>query len=81
MAEYKYFLPDHGMNEIDAYQIKSDLGEDVTDLIVKDCAKDYHDNHDGWEAMWPKRFSVFIAGEWKTFWVDREHEPYFVIVP
>ena len=27
--------------------------------IVKQCAEDFHNNHDGWECSWPREFTIF----------------------
>lgn len=47
-------------------------------LISDQLAVDYHSNHDGWEATWPLRLSVWKDGvEVARFSVEREYEPSF----
>lgn len=58
---------------------------DLTDfddqqVIVETCAEDWHVNHDGWEAHWPRKFTLYADKEGPalaTFEVDREHVPSF----
>ena len=48
--------------------------------LIKDCADDYHSNHDGWEAAWPITFALFATEEGPEvarFDVERDVEPVF----
>jgi hypothetical protein len=54
------------------------------DSIAEQCAHDWHNNYDGWEAYWPR---VFVLYKGKTgpafakFEVDRETIPQFNATP
>ena len=47
--------------------------------IAEEAAKQYHQNHDGWEATWPLDFEIFLEnGEsLGIYTVEREYEPFF----
>lgn len=54
----------------------------TTDLYMRAelAAEDYHANHDGWEARWPRTFVLFDAEdgpEVARFTVEREYDPVF----
>lgn len=72
---YCYYLPDHGMTADDPYEVDSVFGDDSPYFVAEDAAKNYHDEHDGWEAHWPLAIVVFSANrerEIGRFSVDRE---------
>ena len=51
------------------------------DLVARDLAEDYHNEHDGWESSWPLEFRIYKDGE--CVWsgeVDREMEACFYVV-
>lgn len=62
---------------------------DLTDtddqqIIVETCAEDWHSNHDGWEAQWPRTFTLYADKEGPAlaaFEVDREYVPSFSASP
>jgi hypothetical protein len=46
---------------------------------AQECAEDYHNAHDGWEATWPVTIALYIDGDPAgLFEVDREAEPVFI---
>ncbi|PHM51876.1 hypothetical protein [Xenorhabdus hominickii] len=46
--------------------------------LAEMCAKDYHDNHDGWEAYWPLDIVVFADGKYLgVFRIMQEYNPTF----
>ena len=52
--------------------------------IAELCADDWHDNHDGFEAKWPRVFAIFIDKTgpcFARFEVVREYEPTFCATP
>lgn len=75
-----YAVEDHGMEFEDSWCIDTvwDL-DDGLDYIAEECAQDYHQNHDGWEAHWPVTFVMWDAQgkELGTCEVYRESEPVF----
>lgn len=58
-----------------------DLDDDTwNDSIAEQCADDWHDNHDGWEASWPRVFAIFSDKKgpaFARFEINREYEPTF----
>lgn len=48
-----------------------------------DCARDYFDNHDGWEASWPLQITMWILDEnlgrkfMGCYNIEIEYEPEF----
>lgn len=73
----KYWLPDHGMSEDDAFSCEVNAYLDA-DMKAEEAAEDYHDNHDGWEANWPLTIKIADSeSHLGTFEVDREARPYF----
>lgn len=51
------------------------------ELVSEECAEDYWENHDGYEARWPLEFQIFETEESEnpiaTFEVDMEEIPTF----
>ena len=49
------------------------------DLIAEEMAKDYFDNHDGWESSWP--VNIYMWNDKQeyigTYSVELEHKPVF----
>lgn len=58
-----------------------DLRDDTwNDSIAEQCAEDWHRNYDGWEAQWPRVFTLFknkTGPAFAKFEVDRETVPQF----
>ena len=53
--------------------------DDQADIAVE-CAADWHSNHDGWEANWPRVFVLYAGKESPALArleVDRESVPSF----
>ncbi len=45
---------------------------------AEECAEHYHDNHDGWESVWPLDVTLYDGDEnLGTFVVEMEAEPIF----
>lgn len=56
------------------------LSYGVTEMEARECAQDYWDNHDGWEASWPLTFVLHDGEggpELGRFFVDMEARPSF----
>lgn len=50
------------------------------DSIAEQCADDWHGNHDGWEASWPRIFTLYATKEGPAlarFEIEREAVPQF----
>lgn len=47
--------------------------------VAEDAAKNYHSEHDGWEASWPVTFSIFdeAGAHLGDVEVEREYDPVF----
>lgn len=76
MALYKYWLPDHGQTEDDAYQVDSECRH-ARD-IAGDAASHYHYKGRGLDAEWPLRITVQLQNHTKrTFLIDRGMQPVF----
>lgn len=62
-----------------------DLTDDTwSDSIAEQCADDWHCNHDGWEASWPRVFSLYrdkTGPSFASFTIEREYEPCFSATP
>lgn len=60
------------------YSFNSNWDADDLEWLAEDAAKDYHSNHDGWEASWPIKLALFkddiCLGK---FEVELEFEPSF----
>lgn len=41
------------------YELECSFTQDAWRYILREVAKDYHDEHDGWEATWPIDFELF----------------------
>lgn len=56
-----------------------DLHEDQQ-LAAKDCAADFHSEHDGWESAWPMEFALYASEygpEVARLNVERDYDPVF----
>ena len=72
-----------------AHRFRLDLPQDLdvhdsADRVglVEECADDWHSNHDGWEAKWPRMFVLYESKEGpalERFEVDREANPIFSV--
>jgi hypothetical protein len=49
-------------------------------LVARDLAEDYHNEHDGWEASWPIALHIYADNEcvWSGM-VEREMEACFYV--
>lgn len=72
--QYSIYTDKHGRR----YDLESDIDEFGGDLFDA-AAKDYHYNHNGWEAVWPIEFKLYDAsGNIRlTALVEREVVPAF----
>jgi hypothetical protein len=53
---------------------------DCLEEFAAECAKDFHDNCDGWEARWPRVFTLYASKDGPPLArmsVDREYVPSF----
>lgn len=64
--------------------IETDLDptdEQFLEDIAQECAADFHSEHDGWEASWPRDFVLYLDDEDSpaiaTLEVGRDVEPVF----
>jgi hypothetical protein len=63
-----------------SFPLTTTWSEDELDYIAQEAAKDFHENHDGWEAQWPISLTLTADGEEKgTFDVELELEPVFMV--
>lgn len=49
-------------------------------MIARECAEDFHSNHDGWEALWPRDITLYETDDGPplaSFEVEREAVPEF----
>jgi hypothetical protein len=82
--EFWYSVIEDGTDEYPAprYSAKSvfyDAGDRSTDAV-----EDYYNNHDGWEARWPKTFAIYETEdgpEVGRFTVSMEAVPQFDASP
>jgi hypothetical protein len=62
-----------------------DLTDDTwLDSIAEQCADDWHSNHDGWEASWPRVFALYASKEGPAIAhmeVERETVAQFMATP
>lgn len=85
--QYTYSVDEPTAAPEDRYPVGSEwrvrVGEEEDDRrlrwIAEDAAKDYHSEHDGWEASWPVTISIFDeAGvHLGDVEVEREYDPVF----
>jgi hypothetical protein len=71
-GEYRYEMTTH-----DAWVITD---PDDHEHLAEKCADDFHSEHDGWEANWPLRITLYATKTGPavaTFEVEREYEPRF----
>ncbi len=78
----EYILPDQGesfpedailMGEFAAASVGNELH------WARECAENYHNAHDGWEASWPVDIALYLDGILiGLFEVEREAEPVFI---
>ena len=45
------------------FDLETDWSADEIDYLAEDSAKDYYENHDGWEVTWPLEISISIGDE------------------
>lgn len=46
--------------------------------VAEECAQHFHDNHDGWETVWPIEFLVTLTdGRQVLCYVERDVRPEF----
>ena len=79
----EYILPDQGESYPDDAALVMDLGNldgGRNELHwARECAENYHHQHDGWEASWPVDIALYIDGVLiGVFEVEREAEPVFI---
>jgi hypothetical protein len=74
---------DWGMEFQDSWPIETIWDPDELGYIAEECAEDYHNNHDGWEASWPVTFVMWDhrGEELGTCEVSRETAPVFQAAP
>lgn len=66
------------------YALDSDgsFNEDDGEVLAEIAAEHYHSTHDGWEAQWPIRFTIYVGGEpIGAFNVELDVEPSFTASP
>ena len=63
MKSIFYIVPDHCDESRYSINLKYDVTVETalerTFVFADDCAKDYWDNHDGWESGWPLEFHLY----------------------
>ena len=67
----------HQVTLIADYELNDDSWDEE---LAEQCAKDWHDQKDGWEGEWPRVFSLYrekTGPAFACFQVDREYEPRF----
>ncbi len=76
---HQYVYTVHGESFEDGLLVSSCWGEEDKEWLAEDCAKNYHQHHDGWESSWPITIIVYRLDGTKlgTFDVDRDVEPVF----
>ena len=73
--KYTYTAGEGNQYHIDLDTIWDD---DDPEGIAEDAARDYYNNHDGWESSWPREIEVFSGfRSLGRFLVHLEHMPYF----
>ena len=73
----KYYVLEHGSPD-DSFPVPKT--KDRWDRwTAQEAAEDYHNNHDGWEAIWPLTFVILDDGgnEKARYSVEREYDPVF----
>ena len=70
-------------NENQKYKLEESYFSSFVDndlpFIASECAKNFWDNHDGWEGSWPMMFELY-DNEMKSlgkFDVEQEYDPTF----
>jgi hypothetical protein len=53
--------------------IESVWDDESTEYIAEECAEDFYENQDGWEASWPINFYLFEDGKDDYFAVVEVH--------
>ncbi|MDI6637075.1 hypothetical protein [Pantoea dispersa] len=76
-SAYTNSKPEHYLDPRDVEDFDSfDLEE-----IAQEAAEDFYENHDGWEAAWPREIEIFADGlSLGIFEVEREFTPVFSAV-
>lgn len=62
------------------WQFESMWDRDDLRFVAESAAEDYYDNHDGWEASWPKVFAIHESADGPVvalFEVHRDFSPTF----
>lgn len=57
--------------------LRGPFEKDDPSEIAERCARDFHNDHDGWEYEWPLKIAIRVDGDVKVFSVDRDYSPYF----
>lgn len=77
----KYFLPDsrETIEDAEEFDPKFPIGKfySIQDF-AEDVAEEYHNNRDGWEAIWPVTIAIILDNsEVQYFIVERDYDPIF----
>lgn len=68
------------VEDLSDYRYEATCNSADRELQAEIAAEDYHGNHDGWEARWPRTFVLFDSPdgpEVARFTVEREYDPQF----
>ena len=76
---YQYMYTIHNESFDNGMLVSSGWSEEDMEWLAEDCAKNYHNQHDGWESSWPITITIYRLDETKlgSFEVDRDVEPVF----
>lgn len=71
---YKYRVPEHSSETV--YRYESEWSDWFLEYLVEEVARDYHDQHEGWQHNWPLVFLITTdnGGVVGQFTVDRDVE-------
>ena len=70
----KYEVNDGGYK----FDLETNWDKGSPEYIAEDAAKDYYDNHDGWESSWPINIEVYDGDKSIGLCsVELEHDPTF----
>lgn len=58
----RYSVEDRGLFSFELGGLWDVRDESYHDLLITEAAKDFHSNHDGWEAGWPLVFNLHEPG-------------------
>lgn len=61
------------------FSFQSIWEKDEHEYIIEECAKDFYENHDGWDVAWPIKFKLYDENEnyIATYEINLEWEPDF----